>query len=195
MLRLCRAGLLSSPLRTPVSLVRAFRLYSEIVPRIVVSKPESHQPLSKDDPRRKPMTVNSELPDPLKEKNYQLLKALAFFTSMTAVCLVIFNYEKTTSPIINSTFHFMRRSTMARTMLGNSISFDGAVPWVHGTLNQMKGDIDVWFNVKGDVAQGCVVLRASRDSRNDQFTIHEWTLTVGEKEFDLLRDESVTIFL
>ncbi|TMN32418.1 hypothetical protein CWB94_24115, partial [Pseudoalteromonas piscicida] len=58
---------------------------------------------------------------------------------------LIFNYEKTESPIISNTLYYIRRSPATKNILGESIEFDGIIPWVYGELNSVKGRINITF--------------------------------------------------
>lgn len=145
-------------------------------------------------PQKRPVTVEREFPDPFTAKKRNRKYFLAYGLGVTLACLVVFNYEKTTSPIINSVMYFMRRSQNAKQLLGENIDFKYSWPWIWGTLNTVRGDVDINFAVKGSQNSGTLKLKASRESKIHPFIIHHWTLQINDTqrtEINLLEDQSV----
>lgn len=145
-------------------------------------------------PYRPPVTVDREFPDPFKAKKQNRRYFLAYGIGVTLACVVIFNYEKTTSPIINSVMYFLRRSENAKQLLGEDIGFKYSWPWIWGTLNTVRGDIDIEFAVQGSQNSGKLKLKASRESKLHPFDIHHWILQINDAQktqIDLLEDASV----
>lgn len=144
---------------------------------------------------KKPMTINTELPDDPrpKERMQSILTFLVFAAGMTAACLGIFNYEKVSSPIMNATMYFLRRSDHARELLGNKIRYDGLFPWIYGEVNTMKGIVDCETSICGDKGAALMVLKAEKKS-DEKFTIIQWLL-LGEngEVVDLTNDVSVDL--
>lgn len=145
----------------------------------------------KAEKKNKPMTVDRELPDPLKDRTRARVQFVGFWVLMGICALLMFNYEKQNSPVVTTTLHFLRRSQIIRSVLGDEIDFASVYPWISGELNQVKGVVDIKFTVKGSNNQGVVRLVADRMSRHDEFLIHEWSLEVDGKKYDLLADDSV----
>lgn len=141
-----------------------------------------------------PMNVNDELPDPLIQQRLNRKIFIIFVGVMSITLFGIFNYEKVSSPIMNATMYFLRRSTVAREKLGKEITFAGLFPYIKGHVNTMKGHINVTVKVCGDKREAVMRLRGDRDSRQDQFAIEEWTLTFEDGEIiDLLKDQSIDL--
>lgn len=139
----------------------------------------------------KPMVVDRELPDPMADRKKQWLGFAAFTVAVSSALAIIFNYEKTENPIISDTLYQLRKSPITNEWLGDNIEFDGIVPWVYGKLNPVAGKINITFYIKGSKNQsGMVRLVADRENRHDEFLIHEWSLTVNDKVFDLLGESS-----
>lgn len=141
--------------------------------------------------KSRPLRIDRELPDPTKGKIKQRLQFLGFSVAMVAALTIIFNYEKTESPIVSNTLYHLRRSPATAQLLGENIEFDGLVPWVHGELNQVAGKVNIRFHIKGDKNAGVVRLIADRETPLDEFLIHEWSLTVNEQKLDLLSEAGV----
>ena len=142
----------------------------------------------------RPMRIDRELPDPTGDKVQQRLTFVGFTIAMGASLALIFNYEKTESPIVVNTLYYLRRSPRTRELLGENIEFDGIIPWVFGELNQVSGNVNIKFHIKGsnDVS-ATVRLIADRENRGDEFLIHEWTLTVGDEQLNLLSENDSVI--
>lgn len=139
-----------------------------------------------------PVSVERELPDPFKKKKQNRMYFWAYAVGTALSCVLIFNYEKTRSPIVNSVLYCLRRSDDAKAALGPNIGFSSSWPWIWGPLNTVKGNIDITFKVKGDVGEGDLHLKASRTSKLVPFDIHAWTLTTADgKVLDLAKDVSV----
>ncbi|CAI4064309.1 hypothetical protein SKDZ_09G0150 [Saccharomyces kudriavzevii ZP591] len=141
--------------------------------------------------KNRPLRVNRELPDPTRERKKRILGFVAFSVAMGSALSLIFNYEKTESPIISNTLYHIRRSPATRNILGESIEFDGIIPWVYGELNSVKGRINITFYIKGDKnVSGTVRLVADRNTHDEEFLIHEWSVTAAGKKIDLLAENS-----
>lgn len=88
--------------------------------------------------------------------------------------LGIFNYQKSSSSVVNSTLYALRTSPRGREVLGDEIYFAQQMPWIHGEMNQLHGRIDISFWVKGTKAQGKMRFRSLRPDRTSYvcFTVY-----------------------
>ncbi|KAJ9642564.1 cytochrome oxidase assembly protein 1 [Coniosporium tulheliwenetii] len=68
-----------------------------------------------------------------------------FLSIITLSTLAIFNYQKSSSSVVNSTLYALRTHKEAREALGDEIYFARKVPWVWGTIDQLHGRIDIRF--------------------------------------------------
>lgn len=159
----------------------------------IVSYSTQHSPDEYTNKKR--MTVDHELPDPMKEKRRNQIVFISFSVLMSLALFGIFNYEKTSSPVMNATMYFLRRSELARSKLGKEITFAGLFPWIHGQLNTMVGNVDINVKVSGSKLTGTMVLKLARDSRHQEFKIEKWELVVGDEVINLLEDDSIDFAL
>lgn len=152
-------------------------------------------PVTGDKIFKKPMTINTELPDDPRpqERMQSILTFLVFAAGMTVACLGIFNYEKVSSPIMNATMYFLRRSDHARELLGDKITYDGMFPWIWGEVNTVKGCVDCSTDLCGNKSSAKMILKAEKID-NEKFTIIQWLL-LGEngEVIDLTNDASVDL--
>lgn len=143
-----------------------------------------------------PITVDRELPDPFAKRRTNRRYFVVYAIGITVSCAIIFNYEKSLSPIITSTLYFLRRSQESIDLLGKDIDFSSSWPWISGELNTVKGRIDIKFNVKGSLGTGVVKLNATRESKLHPFDVHLFVLEVDgndgtKKIVDLTKDPNV----
>ncbi|KAF1820135.1 DUF1783-domain-containing protein [Dissoconium aciculare CBS 342.82] len=109
--------------------------------------------------------------------NYRWLRTLPVFAAiMVASALAIFNYQKTSSSVVNSTLYALRTNPDARRILGDEIYFASQIPWISGELNQLHGRIDISFWVKGTKGKGLMKFKSVRKTRMGFFETTEWSL-------------------
>jgi cytochrome c oxidase assembly factor 1 len=89
-----------------------------------------------------------------------------FIALITVSALAIFNYQKSSSSVVNATLYALRTSEKAREILGEEIYFRDRFPWIWGELNQLHGRIDIGFGVKGRRANAYMRFRSFRRSRS-----------------------------
>lgn len=139
----------------------------------------------------KKVTLDRELPDPFADKKKNVKYFWVYAVGVTVSCVVIFNYEKTQSPIINSVLYCLRRSEAAKLTLGPNIGYASSWPWISGDLNTVKGNIDVEFKVKGDNEKAMLKLKANRESKLVPFDVKHLYLEFPDgRQIDLKTDPS-----
>lgn len=164
---------------------RAFR---SNIPLLMATAPPKLVLKDKD----RPLRVERDLPNPYKDRNRRRVEFLGFSVAIIAALALIFNYEKTESPIVSNTLYHLRRSPAITDLLGENIEFDGIMPWVFGELNQVAGKVNIKFYIKGSKGvSGVVKLVAGREARQDEFLIQEWSLTTKDKKIDLLSENEI----
>jgi cytochrome c oxidase assembly factor 1 len=80
----------------------------------------------------------------------------------------IFNYEKLNHSVVTSSLYALRIHPVARNVLGDEVYFAQRVPWISGSIDQVHGEIDVRFGVKGTRRKGVMRFRATR-GRGEEF--------------------------
>ncbi|RDA87232.1 hypothetical protein CP532_2535 [Ophiocordyceps camponoti-leonardi (nom. inval.)] len=101
-----------------------------------------------------------------------------FALTMALSSVAIFNYQKTSSPVVSAVLYALRTSPRARDLLGDDIYFRRAIPWISGELNQLHGRVDISFAVKGDRSHGTVRFVARRERPGAPFVTHLWSLAL-----------------
>lgn len=107
---------------------------------------------------------------------------------MIACCSVaIFNYQKSSSPVVSSTLYSLRTNSKAREYLGDEIYFKQQIPWISGEMNQLHGRINISFAVKGTKNTGIMRFASNRPTARGMFETTEWSLeTTDGRVIDLL---------
>ncbi|CAH2355613.1 cytochrome c oxidase assembly factor 1 [[Candida] railenensis] len=160
--------------------------------------PSSNRTQLKKPTTTRQVTIDRELPDPFAFKKQNYYYFTCYGLGVFFACVFIFNYEKTTSPVINSVMYFLRRSNYALSALGDDITFAYQWPWIWGTLNTVRGDVDIQFDVKGSKASGVLYLVANRESKQEQFKVRKWLLKINDERntnIDLMKDPSIQLGL
>lgn len=88
-----------------------------------------------------------------------------FLVILTASTLAIFNYQKASSSIVNSTLYALRTSEDGRRLLGDEIYFRDKFPWIWGEMNQLHGRVNISFGVKGTKGKGMMRFKSVRKTR------------------------------
>lgn len=136
--------------------------------------------------------MERELPDPLEPQKENRRYFLMYAVGVALSCAIIFNYEKTGSPIINSLMYCLRRSEVAKEALGDNIGYASAWPWIWGPLNTVQGNIDIQYKIKGDAQGATIHLKAKRVSALMPFQVEHLYLEYADGlTSDLLKDESI----
>ncbi|SGZ49676.1 CIC11C00000001649 [Sungouiella intermedia] len=183
-------GLRSLARRAPIGRLSGLLLFSPLCP---VSRGYSTQTISVQElNKRRPVNVDRELPDPFASKKQNRRYFWVYAVGVTVLCALIFNYEKTRSPIVNSVLYCLRRSEAAKNELGANIGFKSSWPWIWGTLNTVKGNIDIEFDVCGDKSGGKLKLKASRTAKFVPFDVEHFVLEVNDgTTVDLMKDPTL----
>ncbi|OAQ74349.1 cytochrome oxidase complex assembly protein [Pochonia chlamydosporia 170] len=131
--------------------------------------------------------ADRELPE-ISQVRFRWGRTLPIFLAIVTVCSIsIFNYQKTSSPIVSSTLYALRTNARARAILGDDIYFKHQIPWIRGQMNQMQGKINIYFTVKGTNGWATMRFTSHRPSSRSLFETTEWSLTTADGEWvDLL---------
>lgn len=112
------------------------------------------------------MTRRSDRELPSIASSYRWLRTIPVFVLvMTLSSLAIFNYQKSSSSVVNSTLYALRTNPQAREILGDEIYFASKIPWIWGELNQLHGRIDIQFWVKGTRQKALMRFTSERRTR------------------------------
>ncbi|EPE08755.1 cytochrome oxidase assembly [Ophiostoma piceae UAMH 11346] len=133
--------------------------------------------------------ADRELPDVVKE-TFRWSRTMPWFLLIVAASSVaIFNYQKSSSPVVASTLYALRTSAKARAYLGDEIYFQQRIPWIGGEMNQLQGRINVHFMVKGTRNSARMRFTSRRPTPRGVFETLEWTLETSDgRKIDLLQD-------
>ncbi len=140
----------------------------------------------------KPMTIHSNLPeDPhIKERKTGRIAFSIFALFILVATASVFQYEKVSTPVMNATMYYLRRSQLARSHLGNEITYSGWFPYISGEVNTVKGVVNIHTKVEGKKGKAVMYLKAGRASKDNDFHIDVWKLVQDDGVvLDLLHDD------
>lgn len=126
------------------------------VRKVVIPPRHSRNTIASRDPDR-PLPP---LPTTALKRWGTTLPIFALIIGLSAAA--IFNYEKSSSSVVNSTLYALRTNPQARELLGDEIYFRDKIPWIWGELHPMRGTIDVGFAVKGTKEAGFMRFKSLR---------------------------------
>ncbi|KAL9593401.1 MAG: hypothetical protein Q9219_007569 [cf. Caloplaca sp. 3 TL-2023] len=130
---------------------------------------------------------------PLPSSSKVWLKTLPIFISIITVsALALFNYQKSSSSVVNAALYALRTSETGKRELGEQIYFRDKFPWIWGELNQLHGRIDISFGVKGTKGKGMMRFKSIRRTRMGYFETQEWSLELADGRKLQLLDEGRT---
>ncbi|KAI5359989.1 Putative cytochrome c oxidase assembly factor 1 [Septoria linicola] len=141
---------------------------------IAAPKPGSGPLLERRSDRALPQIQTSLL----SSKWIRTLPIFAFI--MVGSCAAIFNYQKQSSSVVNSTLYALRTNPKARELLGDEVYFASKIPWIAGEMNQLHGRIDISFNVKGTRGKGRMRFVSVRRTRMGLFETTDWSLEMED---------------
>ncbi|RVD81203.1 uncharacterized protein DFL_009077 [Arthrobotrys flagrans] len=174
------------PSRTP-SLITRSRAPTTIFQRSLIAAPkEGGPPLLQ-------RSADRELPDVTPKRRY-LIHIPIFLISMYVAANLLFNYQRSSSSVVSSTLYALRVNPEAREILGDEISFKAkTIPWIHGTMDQLHGKIDISYKVKGSKGEGTVHFLSLREGgRAGKFKTKRWALEIPDGGvLNLLVDDNV----
>ncbi|KAH7366817.1 cytochrome oxidase assembly [Plectosphaerella cucumerina] len=130
--------------------------------------------------------ADRELPE--VSSAFSWARTFPIFVVIIAVSsLAIFNYQKSSSPVVSSTLYALRVSPKARDLLGDEVYFKHQIPWISGEMNQLHGRIDISFSVKGSKSEAVMRFSSFRTSHKGLFETTEWSLEMPDgRKIDLL---------
>ncbi|KAF7537989.1 hypothetical protein G7054_g3328 [Neopestalotiopsis clavispora] len=109
-----------------------------------------------------------------------------FAVLVTLSSLAIFNYQKMSSPTVASTMYALRTSPRAREYLGDEIYFAQQIPWISGTMNQLRGVIDISFRAMFETTEWSLETKDGQTidllEGGDPFRALEGTAFLDEEE-------------
>ncbi|PNS14063.1 Kinetochore protein spc25 [Sphaceloma murrayae] len=142
------------------------------------------------------MTRRSDRELPSGSNPRKWLKTVPIFALLMGISTAaIFNYQKSSSSVVNSTLYALRTNAQAREILGDEIYFASKFPWIWGEMNQLHGRINIQFWVKGKKQQALMSFKSERKYRMGYFETTKWNLeTEDGKVYELLESAGADPF-
>ncbi|KAI7890197.1 cytochrome oxidase complex assembly protein 1-domain-containing protein [Mucor mucedo] len=74
------------------------------------------------------------------------------------------NHQRLSSSVVHGTLFTVRYDPRVIALVGDQVDYADSWPWISGTVNHLKGKIDIGFDVKGSTGERARVHFASRRS-------------------------------
>ncbi|BFZ54621.1 hypothetical protein PYCC9005_001658 [Savitreella phatthalungensis] len=112
--------------------------------------------------------------------------------TLSASIIVAFNHRKANASIVQSSYFAVRKDSVALSLLGPNIRHRDTYPWIHGEINQNRGNIDFSYALKGDDGEGTLHFRCVRRSRSDRdWEIIDWSILLPDGRRVRLSDDAI----
>ncbi|CAO3693839.1 unnamed protein product [Umbelopsis ramanniana] len=95
------------------------------------------------------------------------------------------NYQRQSSSVVHGTLFTVRYDPRVRALLGENVGYADSWAWIDGSVNHLKGQVNIKFDIKGDNGQKAKVHFASRRDGN------QWQTLV----FSVVREDGVSLNL
>jgi len=130
----------------------------------------------------------TQTPADVEATRFRWWRTLPLFAAVCAAgALAIFNYQKSSSPVVAAALYALRGHPAARAALGDEIYFARRIPWVRGEMNQLRGRIDIRLAVAGTRATATMRFASRRPTPRGVFETTEWSIETADGEkIDLL---------
>jgi cytochrome c oxidase assembly factor 1 len=63
------------------------------------------------------------------------------------------NHQRLSSSVVHGTLFTVRYDSRVISLIGDRIDYADSWPWISGTVNHLKGKIDIGFDVKGSTGK------------------------------------------
>ncbi|KAK7204452.1 cytochrome oxidase complex assembly protein 1-domain-containing protein [Myxozyma melibiosi] len=153
------------------------------------TSPSSVPPLKRMDRSKVKITVDTELPDVRPPR--LVLHYTIFFAVIAVASLGFFNYGRQQSPLVASALYSARRSPSATEALGSNIRFRDSFPWISGSIDLLKGYVEVSFSVIGSKGVPATLhFKSTRKHKREQFVMEAWELVFDDgRTINLLEED------
>ncbi|CAG8498841.1 10183_t:CDS:2 [Paraglomus occultum] len=120
-------------------------------------------------------------PRPLPEIKNNTPKYIAFglvgVSFWAAFITIAFNHQRQASSIVKNSIFHVRYDQEAKEVLGDNIDFASSWPWISGSVNHLKGKINISYDVKGSKGKGRVHFHSVRRGYDQRWEVLEFSLT------------------
>jgi hypothetical protein len=83
-----------------------------------------------------------------------------------------FNLQRHESAIVAATLFSLRNDDRVRSIIGDGAHFKhGGWTWIHGTVNYLKGNVDICFAVRASKGDAQVSFKSKRDAAGEWHTL------------------------
>jgi hypothetical protein len=103
--------------------------------RYLSSLPRERRSLPKESPRRTPLLVGAGI------------VGVSLWIGGLSYAM---NYQRQSSSVVHGTLFTVRYDPRVRALLGENIGYADSRAWIDGSVNHLKGQVNIKFDIKGD---------------------------------------------
>lgn len=98
-----------------------------------------------------PRVIERELPkSTATSRKQRVVGGIVVGSVLWATVLAVsMNYQRTSSSVVNGTLFTVRYDPQVQELLGDKVDYADSWPWVSGSVNHLKGKVDISFDVSG----------------------------------------------
>ncbi|KAJ1911034.1 cytochrome oxidase assembly protein 1 [Tieghemiomyces parasiticus] len=113
----------------------------------------------------RPLSIERELPQIKSHRTWKYLGLAGGLAIWVVGMGAAFNYQRLSSTAVTNTLFVARHHPAAIEALGEPITFAYGWPWISGTINQLKGIVEIEFGVRGSRAAGQLLVKTYRQGQ------------------------------
>ncbi|KAI9016242.1 cytochrome oxidase complex assembly protein 1-domain-containing protein [Phycomyces nitens] len=126
--------------------------------------------------RTKTKVVDRELPPAPKSRKPMIIGGALVGAGVWAGVLgYAMNYQRLSSSIVNGTLFMVRYDPRIIALVGDQVDYADSTPWISGSVNHLKGKVDIGFDVTGKTGERARVhfesVRSGHNWKTIEFTV------------------------
>ncbi|KAI9360143.1 cytochrome oxidase complex assembly protein 1-domain-containing protein [Pilaira anomala] len=86
------------------------------------------------------------------------------------------NHQRLSSSVVHGTLFTVRYDPQVMALIGDQIDYADSWPWISGSVNHLKGKIDIGFEVKGSTGERAKVHFVSKRVGGSKWVTSEFTV-------------------
>ncbi|KAJ1653188.1 cytochrome oxidase assembly protein 1 [Dispira simplex] len=140
----------------------------------------------------RPLSIERPLPEIKSNRTLKYVVTGVALVAWIAGTALAFNYQRQCSSAVTNTLFVIRYHPEAIELLGSPITFEHGWPWISGTINQLKGHVEISFRIKGPRNAGTVSVKTYRVDKH--WMDHEFSLRLDNgKVVNLMGHEGTSL--
>jgi hypothetical protein len=99
---------------------------------------------------KKPQSLPRPLPEFKNKTTQYIIFGIIGVSFWIGAIITSFNYQRLNSSTVQGSLFNLKYHPEALELLGKNINFVSSFPWIKGSINHLKGQVNFQYTVKGD---------------------------------------------